>query len=147
MYAKYAKKNIYIRRSFCLLLAFLLLTMTPPQWSARAAQDYSWVRVKLSTNNATSLSLGVSGRYFIEENGIEFSGGTLTLRASGGRMSLSHSAYGEIFSGSYCSIKRAEVDRNAGYISLNGRKYLGHFNCHLASNGYIQLVNEVPMAH
>lgn len=148
MYAKYAKKNIPWRRVLCLLLAFcFLLGAAPRPFSARAAQDYSWVRVKLSTNNASSLSLGVSGTYFIEENGIEFTGGTLTLRAAGGRMSLSHSSYGEIFSGSYCSIKRARVDRSAGHISLNGRKYLGHFNCHLASNGYIQLVNEVPMAH
>lgn len=41
------------------------------------------------------------------------------------------------------------MDRSAGYaqLSTNSRKYLGHFYIKLASNGYIQVVNKVPLAH
>lgn len=130
-----------------ILIACFLMTLAVPAPAARAVVDYSWVKVKLTTNNATSLTLYASGSYFIAENGVAFSNGTLTIRASGSALSVSHSTAGELYSGRSCSIKRANVDRNAGSLSLNGRKYLGHFNLKCTGSGYIQVVNEVPMAH
>lgn len=52
-----------------------------PAPQASAAADYSTIKVKLTTNNATVLSMSVKGEYFINENGASFKGGTLTLRA------------------------------------------------------------------
>ena len=41
---------------------------------------------------------------------------------------------------------RERVSREAGYIKLNGRCYLGHFNLKVMSSGlYRRVVNEVPL--
>ncbi|MEN6471851.1 MAG: SH3 domain-containing protein [Clostridiaceae bacterium] len=136
-----------MRKTVALVLAALLAFALIPPMEAQAAADYSWVRVKLTTNNATTLSFYASGSYFIEESGAEFKNGTLTVSASGGQMSVSHSSDGLLYTGKTVTIRRVSVDRTAGYMQLNGRYYLGHFKLKVTSSGYIQVVNEVPMAH
>ncbi len=135
------------RRALTLCLALCALLCLLPARAAKADGAYSYVKVKLTTNNATVLTLGVSGSYFIKENGAAFSGGTLTIRSNGSGLVVSHSAYGDMYAGASCSIMRANMDRTAGFLSLNGRKYLGHFHLRATYGGYIQAVNEVPMAH
>ena len=137
-----------MKRLMAMLMATVLLFCAVPQ-QAHAAADYSWIKVKLSTNNATVLTMYASGKYFIRENGAEFTGGTVTVRSNGdGTMTLYHSgSQGEIYTGQSLSIMRERVSREAGYIKLNGRCYLGHFNLKVMSSGYIRVVNEVPLAH
>ncbi len=131
-----------------LMAAIMLLGMMSAASQAAAATDYSWIKVKLSTNNATSLTMYASGSYFIKENGAEFTGGTVTVRSNGdGTMTLSHSSGGDLYTGAAMSIMRYNVSREAGYIKLGGRCYLGHFNLKAMSSGYIRVVNEVPLAH
>ena len=136
-----------IKRLLAMLMAAVLLCAVPQQ--AHAAEDYSWIKVKLSTNNATVLTMYASGRYFVKENGAEFTGGTVTVRSNGdGTMTLYHSgSQGELYTGRSLSVMRERVARDAGYMKLNGRCYLGHFNLKVMSSGYIRVVNEVPLAH
>lgn len=134
------------RRTLALLLALCAFLPLLPAKKANASGAYSYVRVKLGSGAFSSFSINVTGTYFIQDNGIEFSGGTLSVSSSGGSMIVSHSALGNIYTGSRCNIKRANMDRNAGFLYFNGKKYLGHFNLRLSSSGYIQIVNELPMA-
>ena len=136
-----------MKRFMAMLMAAFMLLMLPGE--AEAASDYSWIKVKLSTNNATVITMYASGRYFIKENGAEFTGGTVTVKSNGdGTMTLYHSSYGSgLYTGKEMSIMRASVDRNAGYMKLNSRTYLGHFNLKVMSSGYIRVVNELPLAH
>ena len=136
-----------MRKTAALVLAALMVLVLLPPAKAQAATDYSWVRVKLTTNNATTLNFYVSGAYFIEQSGAEFTGGMLTVSVSGSQMTVTHSVDGLLYTGKTVTICRVRVDRTAGYMVLNGRNYLGHFALKLTSSGYIQVVNHVPMAH
>lgn len=136
-----------MRKTAALVLAVCMLLVLLPPMTAQAATDYGWVRVKLTTNNATTLKFYTSGSYFIEESGAEFKGGTLTVTASGGQMTVTHSSDGLLYTGRTLYIRRASVDRTAGFMQLNSRNYLGHFYLKVTSSGYIQVVNLVPMAH
>lgn len=137
-----------MKRLQALLMAALMLLCLLPAAPAAAATDFSWIKVKLSTNNATSLTIYASGSYFIKENGAEFTGGTVTIRSNGdGTMTLSHSRQGDLYTASSMSVMRANVSRDAGYLKMGGRCYLGHFNLAAMSSGYIRVVNEVPLAH
>ncbi len=135
-----------MQRRTALLLAVVLVLSLIPISHAAAANDYSWIKVKLTTNNATSLTVYASGSYFIKENGAQFTGGTISVRSNGdGTLTLSHSSLGDVYTGSSLSIMRADVSRTAGYLKLNRYCYLGHFNLKYVS-GYIRVVNEVPLA-
>ncbi len=134
------------RTAAAALLLMFLLTLLPFS-AASAAGDIDAVRVKLTTNNATSIVMSATGEYFINENGRSFSGGSLTLRAANGVITATHSTQGEVFSGKAFTIKRAKMAPSAGSMTFNARNYLGHFNVKLLSTGYIQIVNEVPLAH
>ena len=54
-----------MKRLMAMLMATVLLLCAVPQ-QAHAAADYSWIKVKLSTNNATVLTMYASGKYFIK---------------------------------------------------------------------------------
>ncbi|MEA4969574.1 MAG: SH3 domain-containing protein [Candidatus Pelethousia sp.] len=141
-----------MRRPFRRFLAFaLVLTLLLPllpAGRALAANDYSYVKVKLSTNNATSLTIYASGSYFVAENGAAFTGGTISLRSNyDGTMTLNHSSQGDVYTGPSISLMRAKMDQSAGYLQLNGYRYLGHFYFSVLSSAYLRVVNEVPLAH
>lgn len=128
-------------------LLFALALLPPASALAASGADYSLVRVKLTTNNATSIVMSVTGEYFIKENGAVFKGGSLTLRSnSDGTITVSHSSSGELYVGASVSIMRTDMSASAGSMYFNSRRYLGHFYVKRLSAGYIQVVNEVPMA-
>ena len=130
-----------------LLAVVMLFAAIGINYPTNATGDYDEVRVKITTNNATSLSVGVSGDYFIKENSVAFSGGTLTVSTtSDGKVSVSHSSLGTMYTGVSVTIMRRDLDRTKGYLKLNSRYYLGHFKFTRTSNGYLMLVNTVPLA-
>lgn len=136
------------RRSLAFALVLTLLLPLLPVGSALAANDYSYVKVKLSTNNATSLTIYASGSYFVAENGAAFTGGTISLRSNyDGTMTLNHSSLGDVYTGPSIRLMRAKMDKSAGYLQLNGYRYLGHFYFSVLSSAYLRVVNEVPLAH
>lgn len=132
------------------MLLTLTLSFTAFAGVASAATDYSNVRVLLSTGSVTTLTMPVSGSYFIQENGASFSGGTLTVSSSGGKLVASHSSAGQLYSGSTINVMRQSITPSAGYIKVpsiyGSRAYLGHFTFSNKS-GYVRCVNTVPMAH
>ena len=76
-----------------LALSFGIALIALPAPDTLAATDYSMIKVKLTTNNATVISMSVKGGYFIQENGAEFKNGTLTLRSHlDGTLTATHSA-------------------------------------------------------
>lgn len=128
------------------IFAFILSALPTPNLAAEPASQT--VRVKLSTNNATAIAVSVKGEYFIKECGLLLPSGTLTLRSNfNGTVSAVHSTYGELYSGDTISLMRTDMQPSAGYLSFNSRRYLGHLYARALSSGYIQLVNEVPVAH
>ena len=128
------------------IFAFILSALPAPNLAAEPASQT--VRVKLSTNNATAIAVSVKGEYFIKECGLLLPSGTLTLRSNfNGTVSAVHSTYGELYSGDTISLMRTDMQPSAGYLSFNSRRYLGHLYARALSSGYIQLVNEVPVAH
>lgn len=137
-----------MRRPLALALILALLLVLLPGGNVLAANDYSYVKVKLSTNNATALTIYAAGGYFVAENGVSFTGGTISLRSNfDGTMTLNHSALGDIHTGKSISLMRAKMDKGAGYLQLNGCRYLGHFYFSVLSSAYLRVVNEVPLAH
>ncbi len=139
------------RLSFLLALALLMSLTLGIGAPALAATDYSNVRVRLSVGSVNSMTIPVSGTYFIQENGVTFKNGTLTAEVSGGQIVLSHSSGGELYSGSSVNIMRQSIEPSAGYLRIatshGTRSYLGHLNLRRTSSGYIQAVNTVPLAH
>ncbi|MEA5059591.1 MAG: SH3 domain-containing protein [Candidatus Pelethousia sp.] len=135
-------------RPFALALVLALLLMFLPGGSVLAANNYSYIKVKLSTNNATALTIYATGSYFVAENGVAFTGGTISLRSNyDGTMTLNHSSLGDVYTGKSISLMRAKMDKSAGYLQLNGYRYLGHFYLSVLSSSYLRVVNEVPLAH
>ena len=129
------------------LLLSLMLSICP---TTLAASDFSMVRVLLSTGSTNSMTIPVSGSYFIEENGATFKNGTLTAKISGSDIVLTHSSEGKLYTGKTINIMREKVDPSAGYLRITTthglRSYLGHLT--LRRNGsIIQAVNNVPLAH
>lgn len=135
-----------MKKLICLLLcAIFIFSYSAVDVNAETAYDF--IRVKLSTNNATSLSIGVSGSYEIEGKQIDFDGGTLNVSISSGKVRLVHSSLGEIAKASKVGIIRKNLPRENGYLKLNSKKYLGHFYITVNSYGKLQVVNKVPLDH
>ncbi|HOF94095.1 MAG TPA: SpoIID/LytB domain-containing protein, partial [Clostridia bacterium] len=141
-----------MRKIIGYLLAAMLLLMLPLGFSepAHAAVDYSTVRVQLSIGSVNMLSIPISGSYFIAQNGAGFKNGTLSVQASGGTLTVSHSSAGTLYSGSSVSIMRESIAPSAGYFRLTTsgvtRSFLGHLTLK-CSGGLISAINEVPLPH
>lgn len=144
-----------MRKLICATLAAVFLLAAVPLATEKTAQaiDYSTVRVQLSSNNATiftGLSIAVKGNYFVQENGASFSGGTLTVSYSGGKVVLSHSQTGQLYAGSSVNVMRESFAPSAGTLSMvisgKTRSYLGNFLFKASSNGF-RVVNTVPIQH
>ena len=133
------------------LLAIFLLTVIPLA-GARTAQaaDYSNVRVLLSIGSVNTLTIPISGNYFLQENGASFKNGTLTVQVAGNQLVVSHSSTGELYRGSSVQIMRESIDPSAGYFRLatSGvtRTFLGHLTLKY-SGGAIRAINTVPLPH
>ena len=138
-----------MRKALARFLCAIILLSTIAGFApmSQAATDYSWIRVKLSVSNATSLSLGISGSYFINENGASFTGGVLSIRVNpDGTLTATHSSLGDVYTGTSFSLMRENIERTAGSVTIGSRNYLGHFKIKATASGYIQVVNQVPLA-
>ena len=138
------------KRNIALLAALLFAVLLLPAPAAPAASDTQYIRVLLSTDGASELSIPVSGSYTLVEAGRSFTGGTLKIIGSGTTVRVVHSAEGELYSGRTVSIERTDLNRNAGALTIRTiagtRSYLGHLSV-TASGGALQLVNRVPLTH
>lgn len=147
-----------MKRTAALFLSLMLLfaVLFVPGVS-HGATDNSWARVLLSTGRYDTLTLNVMGSYFIYDNGKTFWGGTLTVSVTeDGRLSVTHSMQGLLYTGDFFTLAREYVSPSAGAVvftdcdsAVKGNAYLGHFHFTVkeSSSGekYIRVVNEVPL--
>lgn len=123
------------------------------------SDDYSLVRVLITTGSVSTISFRLSGAYFIEQNdapisGTEASPVTVSITAASGSVTAS---VGEnvLYTGpiiDICRVNQAEAGgyaelRTTGNSSNNGRKYLGSLRLSANSNGTVRYINVVPTAH
>jgi len=138
------------RKCLSLLLALCLILLSLPGTTRAETDDLSFVRVKLSTDSISNLTITVKGTYILTEANRSFSDGRLTIQGNANQVTVTHSAEGALYSGSQVTIQRLSLDKNAGYLRFTGkygtRNYLGNFSI-TAENGILRLINRVPMAH
>ena len=137
-----------IKRTLALLCALaLLLSALPP---APAQAETAMVRVRLSVGDIEKLSMSASGAFRIAEANAAFTGGTLTLTASGSTVTVKHSKLGTLYSGKKVTINRETMAVDGGAMTFRAggytRSYLGNFSV-TASKGLLQVVNHVPLSH
>ena len=141
---------IRARRRIAAALALAFILLATPVSSAPADSGVSFIRVLLSTQSAQSLSIPVKGTYTLAQTQRTFTGGTLTVSASGSTVTIKHSVEGQLYSGSSATIERTNLSRDAGYLTIKvasgTRNFLGNF-AFSASNGAVVAVNRVPMSH
>ena len=118
---------------------------------AHAATDYSNVRVLLSVGSGVkTMSVKLTGSYFVQETGEVVKGGTLTAKISGSKIALSHSSAGDLYTGASVTVMREKIDPSAGYVTATvgntTRNYLGHFTFKYNSAG-MRVINTVPLTH
>ena len=143
-----------MKKKIALLMAVLMLALVVPVSTPAGADTpdgpTSFVRVRLSTGDTGKITITVSGTYRIVESNETFTGGKLTVTASGNRVTVAHSSRGELYSGTAATIERCDLARTAGYLTLPvsgySRSYLGHLSV-TASGSRLQVVNRVPMSH
>ena len=139
-------KKIILTICGLLILAFLFPAASP----VHADSSPTCVRVLLSTQGAGTLTCKVTGRYQISETLQKFGEGTLTIRAKGSNIILSHSESGELYSGTRITIKRLDPGRDGGTISMKvvsgTRAFLGDFYI-TANDSVLTVINSVPLSH
>ncbi len=146
------RKNIGKKIAALALILALMATglIFPGQRALAQDSGVRYVRVLLSTQDAGSLSIPVTGSYTLLESGRSFSGGTLTVTASGSTITVRHSAEGQLYSGTSATVERASLSRTAGHLRLRvvsgTRNFLGHFTFS-ARDGAVRVVNRVPLSH
>jgi peptidoglycan hydrolase-like amidase/uncharacterized protein YgiM (DUF1202 family) len=144
------KRSTRFRKGFALVLALGLMVLAVPLTSAPADSGVQFVRVLLSTQGASSISVPVKGTYTLAQAQRTFTDGTLTISASGSTVTISHSVEGQLYSGNSAIIERANLSRDAGYLTIKTlagtRNFLGNLQLS-ASNGILTVVNRVPMSH
>jgi peptidoglycan hydrolase-like amidase/uncharacterized protein YgiM (DUF1202 family) len=138
------------RKGIALLIVFAMLALLLPASTTAADSDVRFVRVLLSTESATSLSIPVKGSYTLVQAQRTFQDGTLTITGSGSSVSVTHSAEGMLYVGGGVTIERNDIGRDAGYLTLRtaygSRNYLGNFSIS-AYNGVLTVINRVPLSH
>jgi len=144
------KRPFRTRRGLALVLALGLLLLTVPVSSAPADSGVQYIRVLLSTQGVTSMSVPVKGTYTLAQTQRTFTDGTLTISGSGSSVTISHSREGTLYSGSSATIERTNLSRDAGYLTIKTsagtRNFLGNLQL-AASNGKLVVVNRVPLSH
>lgn len=129
--------------SICILCALLLCLLPAP---APVRGEGEQVRVLLSTQNKTELSLELKGIYHCEDTLLE--GGSLDVSLKNGKITLTHSALGTVYEGKGpASLQQAETEK--GYVLLataksKVRKYTGEITFY-DRNGVVGTVNTVSM--
>ncbi len=126
-----------------LLLAaglFLPLTVT------HADSLYDNVRVCLTTRNATAMRIHATGAYHIAENGTRIEDTEFIVISQSGSISVKVNDM-LLYRGSEVNIVPENISREAGFLTLNDRNYLGSFRIRLRDNQNMQIINAVPMAY
>ncbi len=138
-----------IKKRLALWVAVLLALVALPL-PAPARADTAMVRVLLSTQGASELAVTVSGTYRLADTGDTFTGGKLTLSASGSRVTVTHSSLGALYTGASVTVERETLGRTGGTLTLRAggynRSYLGHLSV-TAEDGELVVVNRVPLSH
>ena len=138
-----------IKKRLALWVAVLLALVALPL-PAPARADTAMVRVLLSTQGASELAVTVSGTYRLAETDDTFTGGKLTLSASGSRVTVTHSSLGALYTGANVTVERETLGRTGGTLTLRAggynRSYLGHLSV-TAEDGELVVVNRVPLSH
>lgn len=141
------------KKILCIILIAATLFVSIPlamEQRVSAATDLSQVRVLLGNSGSSTISISVKGNYFIQENGASFSGGSLVVNNSGGKVVVTHSSLGQLYSGSTVNIMREQLTPSAGYMAMvvSGvtRYYLGHFTFK-ANGAGVRVINTVPLQH
>ena len=138
-----------IKKRLALWVAVLLALVALPL-PAPARADTAMVRVLLSTQGASELAVTVSGTYRLAETGDTFTGGKLTLSASGSRVTVTHSSLGALYTGASVTVERETLGRTGGTLTLRAggynRSYLGHLSV-TAEDGELVVVTRVPLPH
>lgn len=122
-------------------------------------EDFSFVRVLITTGTVSSISFDLYGSYYIEQNNMPLNGTTsapvsISVAVSGGNVAVS--VGGNLaYRGASVNVRRVNLAEEGGWATLhtsgnstnNGRKYLGHLCFTANSNGTVRYINEVPTAH
>ncbi len=144
------KRTTRSRRRFAFVLALGLLLLAVPVASAPADSGVQYIRVLLSTQGVSSMSVPVKGTFTLAQTQRTFSDGTLTISGSGSTVTVTHSKEGTLYSGSNATIERTNLSRDAGYLTIKTvagtRNYLGNLQLS-ASSGVLTVVNRVPLSH
>lgn len=123
-------------------------------------EDYSFVRVLITTGTVYTISFDLCGSYYIEQNNQPLTGTvaaplSVTITASGGYVAASVGG-SQLYRGTNIDIRRVNLAEEGGYATLhtagnstnNGRKYLGHLCLNAnSSNSTVRFINEIPTAH
>ena len=129
--------------SICILCALLLCLLPAP---APVRGEGEQVRVLLSTQNKTELSLELKGIYRCEDTLLE--GGSLDVSLKNGKITLTHSVLGTVYEGEGPASLRQDGTEK-GYVLLataksKVRKYTGEITFY-DRNGVLGTVNTVTM--
>ena len=136
-----------MKRLFCLVLCLLLLPIAAT--SAGADENEQTVRVLLSSGEASTLSVKLTGKYAVD--GKNVTGGTVTATLADGKITVSHSSAGVLKqSGSSVRIVRVGTDASTVLTFANAkhgtRVYYGDFVFY-NDGGTLRLINYVDMHH
>ena len=140
-----------LRLKICMLTAvFVLCLFLSVFLPGKADAAEGTVRVLLSVDPSSGLSMTVKGAYTVLETGTEFENGTLSLTAEGRTVTVQHNKLGELCSGRTVTLVRKDPKPSAGSLTFkvngNTRSYLGDFII-TASGGNLTVINEVPLTY
>ena len=132
-----------MKKIVCVIIALALLagiiSFPPPSQAEESA-----VRVLLSTEGRDTLTLELSGTYVL--NGVEITGGALTVAATGSEVAVSHSELGELFTGAEVTL--TSQDEESLFTLTDGEgaahSYRGDATFDV-SDGNLRVVNTISM--
>ena len=136
-----------MKRLLCLLLACMLLPLAA-QAKAETVND-TIVRVLLSSGDADSVSVALTGKYAV--NGKTLNGGTVTATLKNGRITVVHSSAGKLAtSAESVRLERKGTGSNTLLTFRNAkhgkRVYFGDFVFYNDS-GSMRVINHVDLKH
>jgi len=138
----------YILSALLLPLITVLLLLFSPM-DAKAAADYSYVRVKLSIGAVSSYSVKVKGDYYVaESSSAQLSRQGYTVKIAGGALSLCDSGGKVMLKGknTITFVQRVPTANSNNCMTLGSKNYLGNitFSMNSAKTALI-CVNRVYM--
>lgn len=116
-----------MRKTYVFFLIFTMIFCSFASVSLGETAEFDTVDVNISLDSdAFLLTLDVNGIYFIEENSVFLSGGTLKVtRNSDIELTVTHSKDGFLYKGKTISLIPKDTDIYSCGITLNGKLYPG----------------------